>query len=175
LDVEFPRIPDTINSHIEVVTRSKIDTVKLDSKVREKLIQSLSITSFDSGIHQIPSFFFKMKDGKMLDSAATLSLALEVMTMKVDTTKGPVDIKVPYSAPVSLKEIIPYILGIILIVAILFFIFYYIKWKKKNIPLFVKTERPEDPPHIIALRELDRIKTQKLWQHEKLKQYYSEV
>jgi hypothetical protein len=175
LDIEFPQIPDTFSSHIEVVNRSKIDTIKLDSKVREKLVQSLSLTSFDSGIHQIPSFFFKMKDGKMLDSAATMALAFQVLTMKVDTTKGPVDIKVPYSAPVTLKEIVPYILGVILIAAILFFAFYYIKWKKKKVPLFVKAEKPEDPPHVIALRELERIKAQKLWQHEKLKQYYSEV
>lgn len=175
LDIEFPQIPDTLSSHIEVVNRSKIDTIKLDSKVREKLIQSLSLTSFDSGIHQIPSFFFKMKDGKMLDSAATMALAFQVLTMKIDTTKGPVDIKVPYSAPVTLNEVLPYILGIILIAALLFFAFYYIKWKKKNIPLFVKAEKPEDPPHVIALRELERIKAQKLWQHEKIKQYYSEV
>jgi hypothetical protein len=111
----------------------------------------------------------------MLDSVATKALAFQVFTMKIDTTKGPVDIKPPYSAPVSLKEVTPYILGIILIAAILFFIFYYIKWKKKNVPLFRKPEKPLEPAHIIALRELDRIKAQKLWQSEKIKQYYSEV
>jgi hypothetical protein len=95
--------------------------------------------------------------------------------MKIDTAKGPTDIKLPYKAPVTLKEVTPYILGIILIAAIIFFIFYYIKWKKKNVPLFAKPEKPADPAHIIALRELDRIKEQKLWQQEKLKQYYSEV
>jgi hypothetical protein len=95
--------------------------------------------------------------------------------MKIDTTKGPVDIKIPYAAPMTLKEVIPYILGIILIAAIIFFIFYYIKWKKKNVPLFVRPEKPAEPAHVIALRELDRIKAQKLWQQEKIKQYYSEV
>ena len=175
LDIQFPQVPDTFSSHLEVVSRSKIDTVKLDNKDRIKLIQSLMITSFDSGMHQIPPFYFKLKNGKMLDSAATSALAFKVYTMKIDTTKGPVDIKVPYSAPLSLKEIIPYILGIILIAAIIFFIFYYIKWKRKNVPLFVKPEKPAEPAHIIALRELDRIKAQKLWQKEKIKQYYSEV
>jgi len=175
LDVEFPKIPDVFSSNIEVVNRSKIDTINLNSKVREKLIQSLSITSFDSGVHQIPSFFFRMKDGKMLDSAATLALAFEVMTMKIDTTKGPVDVKVPYAAPLTLKEVVPYIMGVILIAALIFFAFYYIKWKKKNVPLVLKPLRREDPPHVIALRELERIKTQKLWQQEKVKQYYSEV
>lgn len=175
LDIEFPQVPDTFSSHIEVVNRSKVDTLKVDNKDRIKLAQILYITSFDSGMHQIPPFYFKLKDGKMLDSAATRALAFKVYTMKVDTAKGPVDIKTPYSAPLTLKEVIPYILGIILILAIVFFVFYYIKWKKKNVPLFTKPEKPAEPPHVVALRELDRIKTQKLWQQEKIKQYYSEV
>lgn len=175
LDVQFPQVPDTFSTQVEVVKRTKIDTFKLDDKLREKLTQTLLITSFDSGMHQIPPFYFKLKDGTMLDSAATRALAFQVHGMKIDTTKGPVDIKMPYSAPVSLKEVIPFILGIILIAAIIFFIFYYIKWKKKNVPLFSKPEKPAEPAHIVALRELDRIKNQKLWQQEKLKQYYSEV
>lgn len=175
MDVQFPLIPDTLGAGIEVVQRLPVDTLKLENKEREKLSQSYFITSFDSGVHQIPSFFFKLKFDRMLDSVATKALAFQVFTMKIDTTKGPVDIKPPYSAPVSLKEVTPYILGIILIAAILFFIFYYIKWKKKNVPLFRKPEKPLEPAHIIALRELDRIKAQKLWQSEKIKQYYSEV
>ncbi|MDP3916046.1 MAG: hypothetical protein Q8R96_20140 [Bacteroidota bacterium] len=175
MDVQFPLIPDTLGAGIEVVQRLPVDTFKLENKEREKLSQSYFITSFDSGVHQIPSFFFKLKFDRMLDSVATKTLAFQVFTMKIDTTKGPVDIKPPYSAPVSLKEVTPYILGIILIAAILFFIFYYIKWKKKNVPLFRKPEKPLEPAHIIALRELDRIKAQKLWQSEKIKQYYSEV
>jgi len=175
LDIQFPQIADTFSSKLEVIKRSKIDTLKLDDKQREKLTQKVFITSFDSGMHQIPPFYFKMKDGKMLDSAATRALAFQVHGMKIDTTKGPVDIKRPYTAPVSLKEVIPYIFGIILIAAILFFIFYYMKWKKKNVPLFSRPEKPAEPAHLIALRELDRIKAQKLWQQEKIKQYYSEV
>ncbi len=175
LDIQFPQVPDTFSSKVEVVRRSKIDTIKLDDKGRQRLTQSLFITSFDSGKHQIPPFYFKLKNGKMLDSAATRELMFQVHGMKIDTAKGPIDIKTVYGAPVTLKEVTPYILGIILLAAIIFFIFYYIRWKKKNVPLFTKPEKPAEPAHIIALRELDRIKTQKLWQQEKLKQYYSEV
>lgn len=175
LDFQFPVVPDTFSSHIEVVKRLPIDTIKSSDKDRIKLSQSYLISSFDSGSHVIPSFFFKLKHNKLTDSIATKALVFKVLTMKIDTTKGPVDIKLPYGAPVTLKEVTPYILGIILIAAILFFIFYYIRWKKKNVPLFSKPEKPKEPAHIIALRELDRIKTQKLWQQEKIKQYYSEV
>jgi len=175
LNIQFPQVPDTFSSHLEVVNRSKIDTIMTDNKERMKLTQKIFITSFDSGMHQIPPFYFRLKDGKMLDSAATSTLAFRVHGMKIDTTKGPIDIKSVYQAPLSLKEVTPYILGIILIAALLFFIFYYIRWKKKNVPLFSRPEKPAEPAHIIALRELDRIKAQKLWQKEKIKQYYSEV
>lgn len=175
LKVEFPQVPDTFSSKIEVVSRSKVDTFKLDNKERVKLTQTFQITSFDSGQHQVPPFYFRMKNGQVLDSAATRALMFQVHGMKIDTTKGPVDIKTVYAAPVTLKEVIPYILGIILLASIIFFIFYYIRWKKKNVPLFAKIEKPADPAHVVALRELDRIKMQKLWQQEKLKQYYSEV
>ena len=175
MDIEFPVVPDTFSSHIEVVKRLPVDTFKLEDKDRVKLSQSILISSFDSGSHVIPPFFFKVKHNQLTDSLATKAMIFQVLTMKIDTTKGPVDIKVPYGAPLSLKEVIPYILGIILIAAIIFFIFYYMRWKKKNVPLFNKPEKPKEPAHIIALRELDRIKAQKLWQQEKIKQYYSEV
>lgn len=175
MDIQFPTVPDTFSSHIEVVKRLPVDTVKLDNKDREKLIQSILISSFDSGSHVIPPFYFKLKHNQLGDSIATKSLMFNVLTMKIDTTKGPVDIKTPYEAAITLKEIIPYILGIILIAALIFFIFYYTRWKKKNVPLFSKPEKPKEPAHVIALRQLDHIKAQKLWQQEKIKQYYSEV
>jgi hypothetical protein len=174
MEVIFPVVPDTLDK-IEVVKKLPLDTSKLQDKDRVKLTQSYLISSFDSGRHVIPSFTFITKHNNMKDSVSTAALNLEVLTMKLDTTKGPADIKRPYAAPVTLTEVTPYILGTLLLGAILFFIFYYVRWKKKNVPMFVKPEKPKDPAHVIALRELDRIKTQKLWQQEKIKQYYSEV
>lgn len=175
MEIVFPVVPDTLNKHIEVVKKLPLDTFKIKDKDRIRLTQSYLISSFDSGRQVIPSFTFVMKHNNMKDSISTEVLNLEVLTMKLDTTKGPVDIKSPYGAPVTLSEVTPYILGTMLIGALLFFLFYYVKWKKKKVPMFVKPEKPKDPAHVIALRELDRIKTQKLWQQEKIKQYYSEV
>jgi hypothetical protein len=81
----------------------------------------------------------------------------------------------PYAAPLTLKEVTPYILGILLLGAIIFLVLYSIKRRKKNKPFFALPQKPKEPAHIIALRELDRIKAEKIWQKEKTKQYYSEV
>ncbi len=175
VSVKFPVINDTISEFIEVINRSGIDTFTTDNNEIETLIQTYYITSFDSGSYRIPNYWFSFNVGDIKDSVASNSLMLHVYNMQIDTTKGPTDIKMPYDAPLTLKEVLPYILGVILIAAILFFILYSIKRKKANKPIFAKPLKPKEPAHIVALRELDRISQEKLWQQEKYKAYYSEV
>ena len=175
IEVEFPQVPDTIQSLIEVLERSGIDTFELDNEEFQKQIQSYTITCFDSGSYRIPPYWFKIDVDGRVDSIPSNGVTLNVYSMEIDTTKGPTDIKMPYDAPLTLKEVTPYILGVMLLGAIIFLILYSIKRKKKNQPLFSRPQKPKEPAHIIALRELDRIKAQKIWQQGKTKQYYSEV
>ncbi len=175
IKVEFPEVPDTIQNLIEVLDRSAIDTFEMDDETLMKQIQSLTITSFDTGSYRIPPYWFTFEMNGLVDSIPSNGVTLNVFTMQIDTTRGPTDIKMPYDAPLTLKEVIPYILGVILIGAIVFLVLYSIKRKKKNQPIFSRPEKPKEPAHIIALRELDRIKNEKLWQKDKAKQYYSEV
>jgi len=173
--VEFPKIGGDIDEKIEVLDRSGIDTIPTDNEKLETLIQVYTITAFDSGRYYIPNYWFVFEYNGLVDSTPSNSLILNVETLAIDTTKGPTDIKLPYDAPVTLKEVMPYILGVILIGAILFLILYSIKRKKQNKPIFSIPQKPQEPAHVIALRELDRIKGEKLWQKDKIKQYYSEV
>jgi hypothetical protein len=173
--INFPIVSDTIAEKIEVMGHSPIDTLKSGSANIESLIQSYTITCFDSGAYYIPNYWVTYESNGLVDSTPTNSLILQVYTLPIDTTKGPTDIKLPYDAPVTLKEVMPYILGVILIGAIVFFVLYSIKRKKQNRPLFSVPEKPKEPAHVIALRELDRIKNEKLWQKDKVKQYYSDI
>ncbi|MFW5822892.1 MAG: hypothetical protein ACOCU7_05845 [Tangfeifania sp.] len=175
IGVEFPQVPDTIAGNIEVLGRSGIDTFETDDEAFQKQIQAYTITSFDSGAYRIPPFWFKIDLEDRLDSVPSNGVTLRVHSMPIDTTRGPTDIKMPYGAPLTLKEVLPYILGIILIGAIIFLILYSIKRKKQNKPIFTIPKKPKEPAHIIALRELDRIKSEKIWQKGKTKQYYSEL
>ncbi|MGM0622184.1 MAG: hypothetical protein ACQETJ_14115, partial [Bacteroidota bacterium] len=175
VDIQFPQVPDTILEKIEVLNRSDIDTFEHDDESFHKQIQSYLITSFDSGTYRIPPYWFKLDIDGRLDSIPSNGVTLRVHSIPIDTTRGPTDIKMPYDAPLTLKEVTPYILGIILIGAILFFILYSIKRKKQNKPIFTLPKKPKEPAHVIALRELDRIKSEKLWQKGKTKQFYSEV
>jgi hypothetical protein len=74
-----------------------------------------------------------------------------------------------------LKEIAPWLLGIILIAAIVFLVIYALSRINRNKPLFQRPPKPKLPPHVIALQELDKLKTEELWQHEKVKDYYTRL
>jgi hypothetical protein len=41
--------------------------------------------------------------------------------------------------------------------------------------LFQRPPKPKLPPHVIALQELDKLKNEELWQHEKVKDYYTRL
>ncbi len=171
--VEFPHLSDSIQK-IEILKKSKIDTSKLEG-TRIQLKLSYLITCFDSGAHYIPSFYFKVKRGEQTDSIRSNDLTLIVKFPPVDLKRGPADIKKPFTAPITFKEIAPWLLGIILIAALLFLVIYAISRRNKNRPLFQRPPKPKLPPHIIALQELDKLKTEQLWQHEKVKDYYTRL
>lgn len=174
IEVGFPAIAENISEYIEILKQSPVDTTHLENKAI-RLTQKLLITSFDSGEHRIPPFWFRLQTNGKPDSIPSNELYIKVFTMEIDTTRGPTDIKMPYDAPVTLKEVTPFILGILLVAGIIFFIFYYISRRKRNLPLFSLPSKPAEPPHVIALRNLDRIRDEKIWQKDKIKEFYSQV
>lgn len=172
--VTFPQLPDSLGYGVEVVSRSARDSSKLGDGILQ-MRQSYLITAFDSGPHPIQSFKFVGRTKITPDTIRSNSLVLFVKVPPVDLKKGFADIKKPYGAPVTFKEVAPWILGFILLATIIFFIIYAINRRRKNIPLFSLPAKPKLPPHVIALSELDKLKEEQLWQHDKVKDYYTRL
>jgi hypothetical protein len=170
----FPTLKDSLANGIEVISRSAIDSSKIGDGILQ-MRQSYLITAFDSGPHPIAPFLFAQKSSLSKDSLRSNALTLFVKVPNVDLKKGFTDIKKPYGAPVTFKEVAPWILGIILIASVVFLILYAINRRRKNIPLFTMPSKPKLPPHVIALSELDKLKEEQLWQHDKVKDYYTRL
>lgn len=171
----FPSIVDTLSKSIEIINASGIDTVYKENN-QIQLQQTLTITSFDTGQITIPPLVFLMSRDSIVDSIFTNSLQLIVHPIEVDTTKRTIfDIKPPLNEPFSWKEIIDYILlGMVIIVLLAIAVYVYLRIKK-NKPILPIPEKPKDPPYVIALRDLDKLKEKKLWQKQLYKQYYTEL
>ena len=179
VDVLFPIPNDSIAQSVEIVERLSLDTFLLENN-RQILSQDFIVTSFDTGHHVIPEQNFILNYNGRTDSVNSNATMLHVYTIpKLDSImnalKGPLDIKPPYEAPITFKEVAPWILGSILFAGLLFLVLYAIKRKKNNHPIFSFPQKPKEPAHIIALRKLEQIKAEKIWQQDKIKEYYIEL
>lgn len=171
--VHFSSYKDTITGKIEIVQSTLPDTIKT-TEGPLKIVQRYLITSFDEGFYTLPGPKVNYSVNGVEKELAGPDLYLQVLTMPVDTSKGIYDIKLPYRAPITLKELVPYIIGGVVLVAIILLVLYYVRrWKRKKrgyVP-----QKPREPAHVIALRELDKLKEDKLWQKNRPKLFHSRL
>lgn len=173
-NISFPELKDSLANGVEIISRSKRDSSKIGDGITQ-MRQNYLITAFDSGPHPVGPFLFALHSQATPDTLRSNSLSLFVKVPPVDLKKGFADIKKPYGAPITFKEVAPWILGIILLATIVFLVIYAISRRRKNIPLFTLPAKPKLPPHVVALSELDKLKEEQLWQHDKVKDYYTRL
>lgn len=177
LKIEWPSFEDTITGKIEIVSQSRIDST-IPDKTNPAIIQQhqqFIVTAFDSGYFAIPPFKF-IVNGDTANPVMTEALFLQVNTVPTDTTDATIkDIKPPFGEPFDWKWYLPMIYwsaAAILIVALIVFII--LKLTKKK-PEQVVEKKPDVPPHIIALAQLEKVKEEAVWKEGKTKEYYSAI
>lgn len=172
MHVEFPFFTDTITEYIEIVDRSEIDTTFLTDKLI-RLNKEYIITSFDSGFHVIPAFKFPFVINSNKDTILSSPQLLQVYTFQIDSVQGIADIKPPINTPVTFKEVLPYIgYSLVVIVIILLIIWLLLRYFKKEVTPIIR-RKAKEPAHSVALKELDKLKIEKLWQQGRYKEYQS--
>lgn len=173
LRIEFPVFMDSIGSGVEIIKQSLQDTIPLENGII-KVNKNFLITSFDDGVHKMNPFEFKIHDENLLNIIRTDTLFLGVKTFDIDTSKANFDIIMPINTPIAFTEIAPWVFGGLIVAALIVLLLLYLRKRKKNQPLFRKV-KPTEPAHVIALRKLDEIKQQRLWEIGKVKQFHSEL
>ncbi|MFZ5941932.1 MAG: hypothetical protein ACOYXB_15295 [Bacteroidota bacterium] len=174
LNVRFPDFADTLTSDLEILDSSEIDTTFEDKG--ERMEKLLKITGFTEGIVQIPSQFFPFSGNGISDTVHTSPLFLVVLSPAVDTTQAIRPIKPPVNTPVNFAEIYPWLLrgflgllGLSLIIAIIWMLLH----REKLNAIFNHVK--EEPAHVVAFRELDRLKEEKLPEQGRVKEFYSRL
>ncbi len=167
--VGIPVFDQEEGSDLEVLEQSENDTTLLESGhylIKKRLL----ITVFDSGYYAFPSVPFLYYS----DSIKTDPIIFKVNAVAVDTSQAIKDIKMPYGAPLSFAEVYPWAGGGLGLIALILVLIYIIRKIRRKEPI-IKRTKPREPAHIIALRDLEKLKTNKLWQKERIKDYYTEL
>ena len=130
---------------------------------------SIVLVPFEEGHYALP-------DVPVIRESDTLvfkGLEMDVKTMPVDTATFEIhDIKGQILYPITFKELLPWIGGGLLAAAIIALAVWLIVRASKR-----KAEalKPKDPAYIVALRELDKYRSDKYWAPDKQKAFYSGI
>ena len=176
VQVQFPAWAEALARNIEIVEIYPVDSVRT-SNGTVYLKQEILITSFDSGRHVLQPIRFPFVTGGITDTIATRPIFLDVFTVPLNDGQDIADIKPVYALPVGWADIRVWLLriGLALLAAaiVLFGIYSFVRWRN-NKPIF-SPPKPAEPPHITALRELDILRGEKLWQIRRTKDYYTRL
>jgi hypothetical protein len=173
--VTLPLLRDTLTPGVEILGDPVIDSTRVKDGMLT-ITLDLLITSFDTGIYYIPPQSFIVHDGIYTDTMQSDATYLEVFGVAIDTTYAIRDIKGQEGAPVSPLVILSIILGSLIVLGIAGYLIYYFFIRKKEEEEGMRiVTKPSEPAYIAAFRELDRIKAQKLWQQNKVKEYYTRI
>jgi hypothetical protein len=168
-------LPKELTKGVELL-EAKIDTVR-ERRSKEWLMRSeMRITSFDSGSYKLPPMpLYLLSPAGRVDTLWFEGPALEVTTIPIDTTTyQPFDIKGQFDYPITVKETLPWAGLLLLILLIAYILYRWIRHRRENRPLFGKP-KPKEPAYLVAFRQLEEIKAQKLWQGGKVKLFYTAV
>ncbi len=175
--VIFPVLSDTMDSKIEFISVSELDTILDSEKQVKTYAKTFTLVIFEPGIYTFPEipFFVKTPTDTGYFEVFTNAVIITVEAPNVDMENDIKDIKTVWKIPLTFKEVLPYLL-ILLGLGVFTFvgIYVYRKWKNKE-PLFVFAPKPVIPAHIEALENLEKLRLKQLWQNSLVKEYYTEL
>jgi len=163
---------------VEIVHSWTADTVKVGGSKRHPTSHdidfSLVITSFEEGKHRLPPLsVIKESSAGVFDTLLFKPLELEVFTIPVDTTTYVIhDIKGQVQYPVTFSEVLPYLIGLLVALALAWAIrALVVARRKRRSP----DAAPDEPPYLVALRKLEKYRGEKYWAKDRQKVFYSGI
>ena len=176
LKLTLPFLRDSLAGKIEIMSGPLIDTADIDAN-KIRITEKYLITSFDSGFYMVDPLYAEIADSGGVKRFYSDYSMLEVVRVKLtppDTSARIFDIVAPQRAPLTLGEILPWVIIAFLLAAAVWFIARLIKKFKKTKKEIIEPAITE-PAHVIAFRELEKLRNEKLWQSGETKKYYTRL
>jgi hypothetical protein len=172
---ELSTATDTLAGKIIVLRRDPRDTVSSPDGSMT-ITDRYLVTSFDTGTFRIPPFYAEVTKGD-----SVLRYFSDVSFLKVirpditppDSTNVIFDIVPPRAAPVTFAEVLPWLVIAAIAAVVLYLLARFLP--RNPLRRLVRPPAPPEPAHVIALRELQSLRAEELWQKGEIKEYYSRL
>lgn len=172
---EFPLYEN--DDKLEEVQSLPVDTLSREGR-RLRLRKRYVMQAFSEGRYNLGRPGVLYADKNIVDTLwARDSLYLEVATFQIDSTSQSIyDVKPQRNLPFRFGEVSGYAqwgaLALVLLLAAAYALKRYLESRGKRLGDLFRPSPPQ-PPHVVAIKALEALHHQKLWQNNKHKQYYS--
>lgn len=178
--VSFPvfELPEG-NRWVELLEVLPVDTLERSGRLL-RLARRYRLAAFQEGRINLGAPAVLYADKNIVDTLyADDSLRLLVGTFQIDSTSQSIyDLKPQFTLPFRFAEIKGYLLwgllALLLLAAALYGLDRWLKLRGRRLKELFQTAPPV-PPHVAAIRALEALHHQKLWQNNRHKQYYSSL
>ncbi len=171
--VKLPSIKDSLKS-LTFLRNGKIDSVMSKDGYVTKTFHFV-LSGYDSLKETIPAMTVTLTDTTKNSSVKlkTNEVNVIVRTLKVNLKGDIKDVKPPLTIPFDWLTIILILLGVLILLALIYFI--YKKYFRKESVEEKKVKKIILPPHKIAYKKLSELESEKLWQSGKIKEFHSRI
>ncbi len=171
--VALPNFTDSTYKAIEFFEIG-VDTILKESNGMS-LSFTIPFTSWTPGLFEFDPLPFAILRGADTLRIFSNKITLLVNTVKVADDGEIYDIKPIKKMPASLREILTYFIPLVLLLGLIVWLAYRHFFRKKKETSEDIWENQAIPAHIAAISSLEKLRSQKLWQAGKVKQYHSEL
>jgi hypothetical protein len=172
---ELSTATDTLAGKIIVLRRDPRDTVSSPDGSMT-ITDRYLLTSFDTGTFRIPPFYAEITEGDSVLRYFSDASFLKVIRPDItppDSTDVIFDIVPPRAAPVTFAEVLPWLVIAAIAAVVLYLLARFLP--RNPLRRLVRPPAPPEPAHVIALRELQSLRAEELWQKGEIKEYYSRL
>ena len=174
----LPDFSKASNDTLVLVRGWQLDTLSTrQARRRDPQLRSIRgsivVAPFEEGTYRLPDIpVLRRQAGGQVDTLLFEALEMEVKTMPVDTATFVIhDIKGQLGYPLTFKELLPWIGGVLLLAALVALAVWLVRRRRAA----AEGLKPKDPAYIVALRELDKWRGDKFWAPDKQKTFYSGI
>ena len=185
--VAFPDLGAISNDTLTVLGDWRLDTLVRGREIHSRnsraaakaigkpfdLRASIIIAPFEEGTYVLPDIPVLRVCGDKADTLIFKGLEMEVKTMPVDTATFVIhDIKGQIGYPVTFAEVLPWVLGVLGFAGLVTLLVWLgVRASRRR----QEALKPKDPAYIVALRELEKYRSDKYWAPDRQKAFYSGI
>lgn len=170
--VTTPNFRDSLKK-VEII--KELETISGETENTKSRTYGFVISYYDSGSVTISPIPVKYKLNGSSEEKIALSnpITFNVHTVEVQPQAEINDVKEPLTIPLDWKYIL--IISLIVLIILVASIYLYRRYKKNKAAQPIKKKIIRIPAHVRALKALDNLENEKLWQKGAVKEYHSEI